>query len=465
MQNRSIVGYIRVSTRRQQDEGLSLENQEYRLRNAGATLILADAESGRKSSRTNYQRLKQMVLDGEVAEVVAIRIDRLGRSLLETVSFVKFLQEHDVKIRILDLPADLSTSAGNLLFQQMASFAEYYSAELAEKQRSVNAYKRTHGIPKHGIFGYKWVQGGLEPDDRLYGDTGFTCWEVAQDVLQIFLECGSQRGTIKRLLEKYGDRRHKSRHDFPRSYIGLRSWLLSPTIRGLVHYPGEGLILPGNHPVLVDPPTDEQIRRLLKRGKDLRGGLRPEKTYPLSGLVYCVCGSKCSIGIGGSKKYPSHYYVCNAHRVSKCDDQPEGVKRRKGIRLDSLEAAVIEALCDKAEEIANRSQQDINRESDRPNPRILEIDAEIEQWQQLTKGKAGSHAKEAIVELQLEKELLLNANTNSDDVKNLEDFIRAAGDREYWLSLERKEKLTLYQWLIEYIEVKANEIALIKLRV
>lgn len=76
-----VVGYARVSSPEQADDSQALEQQIARLKEAGATEILSDVESGSKDNRVEFQRLMSLVLDGAIDEVIFTRIDRLTRSL------------------------------------------------------------------------------------------------------------------------------------------------------------------------------------------------------------------------------------------------------------------------------------------------------------------------------------------------------------------------------------------------
>ena len=82
------IGYVRVSTDRQAELGVSLETQEAKMR-AMATVQGADlgevivdgGESAKSLNRPGLQRLMALVNAGKVEAVIVAKLDRLTRSV------------------------------------------------------------------------------------------------------------------------------------------------------------------------------------------------------------------------------------------------------------------------------------------------------------------------------------------------------------------------------------------------
>ena len=96
MQN--VVGYCRVSTDRQADQGSSLEAQEAKVRAMatvqGATLaevIVDGGESAKTLNRPGLKRLLSMVNRGEVQAVITPKLDRLTRSVKDLCQLLELL--------------------------------------------------------------------------------------------------------------------------------------------------------------------------------------------------------------------------------------------------------------------------------------------------------------------------------------------------------------------------------------
>ena len=77
------IGYIRVFTDRQAEQGVSLEAQDAKVRAMatvqGAKLdeVIVDSESAKSLNRSGLQRLLSLVKSGKVRSVIIAKLDRL----------------------------------------------------------------------------------------------------------------------------------------------------------------------------------------------------------------------------------------------------------------------------------------------------------------------------------------------------------------------------------------------------
>ena len=150
---------LRVSSEEQRDrETIEIQReflQEYcRLYDLEVAQIYADdGVSGTipLHERPDGRRLLADAQDGKFTTLLVYRLDRLGRSLLVIVDAAERLEAEGVTLRSATEPIDTSTPSGRLIFQMLASFAEYEretirertragAAKQAEKDRYVRAY-------------------------------------------------------------------------------------------------------------------------------------------------------------------------------------------------------------------------------------------------------------------------------------------------------------------------------------
>src|SRR5215203_2844100 len=75
--------------------------------------------------RPEGRRLLEDARAGKFDTVLVYRLDRIGRSLLVVMDAHDRLQEAGVALRSATEPIDTSTPAGRLIFQMLASFAEF----------------------------------------------------------------------------------------------------------------------------------------------------------------------------------------------------------------------------------------------------------------------------------------------------------------------------------------------------
>ena len=118
-----IYGYARVSTKGQARDGNSLEDQELKLREAGAVDIFVDSCTGTKMERPEFQRLLSTVKEGDT--IVATKLDRISRSASQGIKLVDELMAKSVSIHILNIGLMNNTPTGKLIRNIFFSFAEF----------------------------------------------------------------------------------------------------------------------------------------------------------------------------------------------------------------------------------------------------------------------------------------------------------------------------------------------------
>lgn len=139
-ERRMKVGYARVSTRSQDD---SLDTQEAILREQGCEKVFRDAVSGARSSRPGFDAMLAMLRPDDV--VYATRLDRLGRTALDTLTAIAALGERGVSVVLLRPELDTRTKEGRLMVGIMAHLAEFERDLLVERTREGLAAARARG--------------------------------------------------------------------------------------------------------------------------------------------------------------------------------------------------------------------------------------------------------------------------------------------------------------------------------
>ena len=134
------IGYARVSTRAQGD---SLDTQETILREKGCEKVFRDTISGAKSSRKEFDEMLKILRPGD--EVYATRLDRLGRTALDTLHTIERLNASGVHVILLKPELDTRTKEGKLMGGIMAHLAEFERDLLIERTREGLAAARARG--------------------------------------------------------------------------------------------------------------------------------------------------------------------------------------------------------------------------------------------------------------------------------------------------------------------------------
>ncbi|MCE0744060.1 recombinase family protein [Acetobacter sicerae] len=135
-------GYARVSTGKQ-DVGQQIDA----LKKAGisADHIFQDVISGSTDDRPGLNKLLSLLTKGDVLTIW--KIDRLGRSFIHICEMIEQFRERGIIVKSISdgLTYDPNNLVGRMLFQQMATFAEFERGIIHERIHLGIAYARKHG--------------------------------------------------------------------------------------------------------------------------------------------------------------------------------------------------------------------------------------------------------------------------------------------------------------------------------
>lgn len=132
------VGYSRVSRTDQ-----NLDRQIDALRDAGCTDFYSDRYSGASLKRPQFQKMCYSLQPGDT--VIVTHLDRLGRSVIDTLRITNAFAEHGVRFVVLNLGMDTATSQGKLMLIMLAALAELERDFLIERTQAGLAAARARG--------------------------------------------------------------------------------------------------------------------------------------------------------------------------------------------------------------------------------------------------------------------------------------------------------------------------------
>lgn len=177
------IGYARVSKATGEQ---NLDAQKRRLREAGCEKIFTDEASGKLASRPGWDECMAYLREGDV--LVAVKLDRFGRSVANLIATASELEKRGVDIVCLDQPIDTTTAAGKLFFNILAAFAEFERALIIERTRDGLAATSNRGR-----------KGGRKPALKPYQVT-YAREQIAagRTVSDVASELGVARSTLYR---------------------------------------------------------------------------------------------------------------------------------------------------------------------------------------------------------------------------------------------------------------------------
>jgi site-specific DNA recombinase len=174
-----VVGYIRVSTAMQVNDGESLERQEEQIRafclrkgiaESDLQIVADKGVSGFKSNRPGFQKLIKLCTSKQVKMVVVYDLSRLSRSVRDTLGFVEdVIQKHGIEFASIQNDIDTSSPMGKAFLGFNAIFNQLYRDEIAFKTKAALTHKRSKGEKTGGVVPFGFI---LVGDTRLAAAPG-----------------------------------------------------------------------------------------------------------------------------------------------------------------------------------------------------------------------------------------------------------------------------------------------------
>jgi len=125
-----LIGYARTST---QDQKYSLEAQVEELKAAGCERLYQEEVSSVDSQRVELENALDYIREGDV--LVVKKLDRLARSVADTVKIIERLEAKKAGLKILNMKIDTTTPEGRLQFNLFAAIAQFEREVMLERQK------------------------------------------------------------------------------------------------------------------------------------------------------------------------------------------------------------------------------------------------------------------------------------------------------------------------------------------
>jgi site-specific DNA recombinase len=168
------IGYVRVSTDKQADRGVSLEAQTEKIRAMTlvhgaelADIIVEAGESAKSLNRPGLQRLLAQVDAGEVQTVIVAKLDRLTRSVKDLCELLERFERRGVALVSVAESLDTGSAAGRLVLNIMTAVSQWEREAIGERTRDALSHKRSRGERVGNVaFGYRVAPDGthVEPE-------------------------------------------------------------------------------------------------------------------------------------------------------------------------------------------------------------------------------------------------------------------------------------------------------------
>ena len=299
--------YIRVSTFDQAREGFSLREQEERLKEFckfkryNIYKVYQDAGiSAKNDKRPAYQEMIEDVKKGNINVIVALKLDRLTRSVYDIEKLMKFVNDYECDIDCMADESNTTTSNGRMVMRIMTSVSQNEIEKCSERTKfgMAGAIKNGH-IPNRTGLGFKRENKKLVPDPLTK--------DIIVRIFDLYLE-GKSHQAIANIYNK-------------EKVLGKTNWYDS-TIQNILsnelykgdYVNGKRTKHPTYYENVIEPIISKEKWESCQYQK-LRNARHYERTatYLFTNKLKC---SKCGNFLGGhattktnGKKY--YYYKCN----------------------------------------------------------------------------------------------------------------------------------------------------------
>lgn len=320
-----LFGYIRVSTTRQAEKGVSLAEQRaaieaYAAKNGFEIVDWYEEHiTAAKRGRPLFTAMLTALRQGKAEGIVIHKIDRSARNLGDWADLGELI-DAGFDIHLAHEPLDLRSRGGRLSADILAVVA----ADFVRNNRQ-EARKGFYGRLKQGIYplgapiGYLFRGKG--------GNASKPDWTRAHVVRYAFERYASGEIALLPLLKDVTAKGLRNRRGKPLSLTGLVTILRNPFYAGLIRLRKTGETFTGKHEPIIRMQT-------FRRVQDVLNGKKPRRVllhdYLYRRLFACAT---CERSLVGSIAKGRVYYRC---QTLTCPTT--------SIREDALENAVIDIL-------------------------------------------------------------------------------------------------------------------------
>ena len=154
--SKHIAIYLRVSSHGQDTKSQEPDLERWAGAQSATVKYYSDKATGKNMVRPGWLKLEAAIRQGRVSAVVVWRVDRLGRTAKGLTALFEELRERKVNLVSLRDGLDLSTPAGRLMANVLASVAQY--------ETEVRGERVAAGQAKAKAEGKRW--GGSKPGVR-----------------------------------------------------------------------------------------------------------------------------------------------------------------------------------------------------------------------------------------------------------------------------------------------------------
>ena len=345
-----VIGYVRVSTVEQAEEGYSIQEQSEKIKSycnaMGWELSGIYSDPGYSGATLDRPGINQVIKDvrgGCVKKVIVWKLDRLSRSQKDVLILLEdvFLENGCNFISLME-SFDTATPFGRCIVGILAAFAQMERENIKSRMMMGKqaGLKEGRYFSSRAPIGYQFE---MQPNGKLALVVDLYTSKAVRDMFRIYASGKSESAVAGYIQEKYGLFPKLDRH----SAVGRISRIMrNPVYMGKVRMKDQ--CYEGRHAPLVDAElwqaVNERLSQNLQAFKRSYGG----SDGLLCGLLFCGdCGARMAIRSWKKKSGEKvKKYMCySVSRATPAMIRSENCSnRKKHLTLAELDALVLEEI-------------------------------------------------------------------------------------------------------------------------
>ena len=311
---RQYFAYIRVSTQKQGEKGVSLQEQRnaiegYAQRNQlKVDRWFEERETAAKSGRPLFLEMLALLKKGKADGVLIHKIDRSARNLKDWADLGALI-DRGVEVHFVNESLDLQSRGGRLSADIQAVVAADFIRNLREESR-----KGFYGRLKQGFYPLPAPLGYLDMGPAKAKEIDPVRAPLIRRAFELY---ASGDFTVKSLPAKLTALGLRNRRNGPVGKSVVATILSNPFYIGIIRLK-TGETFEGNHPRIISPELFENVQALLE-GRTIRHVKRHDYLYRR--LITC---KRCNLRLIGETQKGHTYYRCHTKSCeTKCFREEE----------------------------------------------------------------------------------------------------------------------------------------------
>lgn len=324
---KEFFGYVRVSTAKQGEHGVSMQEQRDAIvRFAQSTNLevsqwFEERETAAKRGRPVFTRMLKLLRHGKAHGVIIHKIDRGARNLKDWADLGELI-DHGIEVHFANESLDLHSRGGRLSADIQAVVASDYIRNLREETR-----KGFYGRIKQGLYPLPAPLGYVDRGKGKLKELDPIRAPLVKKAFVLYATGGYNLHGLADEIARSGLRNRNGGHV---TVSGLSVILNNPFYIGLIRLRRTDETFPGAHQPLITKSVFDRVQSILRAKTYARPGRHP---VPFRRLLRCA---RCGYSLIGEMQKGRVYYRCHTQDCPVTSVREDDVDGQIARALDPL---------------------------------------------------------------------------------------------------------------------------------